>query len=114
MRGLPPEYVAARSPSGQTSVRKVRKKSGQRKKSTQIGGSFTTNLGCAPRNIRNYNLRCEKADSDYNYKRCETVVGSHISTIIAVLVAYVLMELVPTYIVQTVDHQAWLSTSSTL
>ena len=54
------------------------------KKSTQIGGSFTTNLGCAPRNIRNYNLRCEKADSDYNYKRCETVVGSHISTIIAV------------------------------
>ena len=43
-----------------------------------------TNFGCAPRNTRNYNLRREKADSDYNYKRCETVVGSHISTIIAV------------------------------
>ena len=63
---------------------KSRKNSGQREKSTQIGGFFPTNLGCAPRNIRNYNLRREKADSDYNYKRCETVVGSHISTIIAV------------------------------
>ena len=64
---------------------KSERKSGQRKKSTQIGVSFITNLGCAPRNIRNYNLRCEKSDSDYNYKRCETDVGSHISTIIAVV-----------------------------
>ena len=38
-----------------------------------------------PRKHRNYNLRREKADSDYNYKRRETVVGSHVPIIIAVV-----------------------------
>ena len=38
-----------------------------------------------PRKHRNYNLRREKADSDYNYKRRETVVGSHVPIITAVL-----------------------------
>ena len=37
-----------------------------------------------PRKHRNYNLRREKADSDYNYKRRETVVGSHVPIITAV------------------------------
>ena len=37
-----------------------------------------------PRKYWNYNLRREKVDSDYNYKRRETVVGSHVPIIIAV------------------------------
>ena len=38
-----------------------------------------------PRKHRNYNLRRERVGSDYNYKRRETVVGSHVPIIIAVV-----------------------------
>ena len=48
---------------------------------------FTTDLGCSPRNLRNYDLRHQKA-IQINHKRRETVVGSHshhIPIIIAVI-----------------------------
>ena len=85
MRGLPPDACGSESVFGQVLVFE---KSGQCEKSEKTEVISPTNLGCAPRNTRNYNLRREKADSDYNYKRCETVVGSHISTIIAVDALY--------------------------